>query len=116
MKEAEELPIQLDYVDRVKKIMIDWARQNKICLKTIECVVPFVLTDKSLSVWVFYDTNQIKDEYEKNGTNEVVKNKYLNLLTELNYPKEYLTEVSFFIDSDENVKENYEGNYFYRLR
>lgn len=62
MKEAEELPIQLDYVDRVKKIMIDWARQNKISLKTIECVVPFVLTDKSLSDWFFYDTNQIKDE------------------------------------------------------
>jgi hypothetical protein len=116
MKEAKELPIQLEYVDRVKKRMFDWARQNKISLKTIECVVPFVLTDKSLSVWLFYATNQIKDVYEKNGTNEVVKNKYLNLLIALNYPKDYLTEVSFFIDSDENVRENYEGCYFYRLR
>lgn len=117
-KETEqiELPLQLDFVYRLKKLMIDWAKQNEIKLHTIDCVIPFILTDKSLSVWLFYDTDWIKNEYENNGTNEIVKNKYLHLLTELNYPTEYLREVAFLIDSDENVKKNYGGNYFYRLR
>lgn len=114
--EHRELPLQLDFVDRLKKVMLDWAKENQIRLHTIDCVVPFVLTDKSLSVWLFYETDEIKKNYENNGTNEVVKNKYLHLLTELNYPSEYLKEVTFFMESDENVKKNFEGSYLYRLR
>jgi hypothetical protein len=111
-----EIPLQLNYVDSIKKLMLDWAKQNEIKLHTIDCVVPFVIADKSLSVWLFYETEQIKNGYETNGKNEVVKNKYLHLLKEENYPNEYLKEVCFFIDTDENVVKNFEGNYFYRLR
>lgn len=114
--EHRELPLQLDFVDRLKKLTLDWATQNEIRLHTVDCVVPFVLTDKSLSVWLFYDTDKTRSDYEINGTNDLVKNQYLHLLTELNYPTDYLEEVTFFIDSDENVKKNYEGSYFYRLR
>jgi len=96
--------------------MLDWTKQNEIRLHAIECLVPFVLTDKNLSIWLFYDTEKTTNLYENNGTNEVVKNKCLNLLVELNYPTEYLKQVSFLTDSDENVKKNYEGSYFYRLR
>ncbi len=111
-----ELPIQLDFVDRIKMSILDWTKQNGIKLHMVDYVVPFVFTDKSLSVWLFYDTDKTKSDYEINGTNEIVKNQYLHLLTELNYPTDYLKEVTFIIDSDENVKKNYEGNYFYRLR
>lgn len=114
--EHRELPLQLDFVNRVKKLMLDWTIQDQIKLHTIECVVPLVNSDKSLFVWLFYDTDQTKNDYENNGTNEAVKNKYLHLLNELSYPVEYLKEVSFLADSDENVKKNYEGSYFYRLR
>jgi hypothetical protein len=114
--EHRELPIQLEFIDRLKKLMLDWTKENQIKLHTIHCVVPFVLTDKSLSVWLFYNTDETKKNYESNGTNEAVKNKYLHLLTELNYPSDYLREVTFLADSDENVKNNFEGSYFYRLR
>lgn len=111
-----ELPIQLDFVDRLKMLMLDWTKQNEINLCTVECVVPFSTTDKSLSVWLFYDTDNTKTNYEINGVNNLVKKQYLHFLKELNYPTDYLKEIAFFIDSDENVKKNYEGSYFYRLR
>jgi hypothetical protein len=115
-KEHRTLPLQLSFVERLKKLMIEWAKQNEIRLHTIECVVPFLLTDKSLEVWLFYDTEETKHKYETNGTNDLVKNQYLHHLTELNYPTDYLKEIIFHIDSDENVKKNYKGNYVHRLR
>jgi hypothetical protein len=47
--EQIELPLQLDFVDRLKKLLLDWTKQNEIRLHTVDCVVPFVLTDKGLS-------------------------------------------------------------------
>jgi hypothetical protein len=114
--EQKESPLQLKYVEKLKKLMLDWTSQNGIKLHTIDCVIPFTLIDKSLIVWMFYETEQTKNDYENNGTNELVNIKYLELLNELNYPSNYLQEVTFQTDSDENVKKNYEGNFFYRLR
>lgn len=114
--EYRDLSLQLVFVERLKKLILDWTKQNEIRLHTVHCVVPFVLTDKSLSVWLFYDTDKTKSDYEINGTNDLVKNQFLHLMVELNYPTDHLKEVSFYIDSDENVKKNFEGSYFYRLR
>jgi hypothetical protein len=114
--EQTQLPLQLDFVDKVKNAMLGWTSRSKLRLHTIECVVPFVLTDKSLFVYLFYDTDKTKIDYENNGINEEVKSKYSHFLTELNYPTDYLKEVSFVIDSDENVRKKYAGSYFYRLR
>ncbi len=38
-----ELPLQLDSVGRLKKLMFDWTKENEIRLHTIDCVDPFVL-------------------------------------------------------------------------
>jgi hypothetical protein len=114
--QKKELPIQFNYIDKAKKIMLEWTKEININLQNIEYVVPFILSDKSLSVWFFFDNDQTKSNYEKNGTNDLVKTKYLEILKTLNYPSDYLNEVTFEIDSDENVTKNYEGSYFYRLR
>lgn len=114
--EQKELPIQFSYIDEANKLMLNWTKEYKIILKNIEYIVPFILSDKSLSVWFFFDNEISKNNYEKNGTNELVKTKYLEILKTLNYPSEYLREVTFEFDSDKNVTENYEGSYFYRLR
>ena len=102
--------------EEAKKLMLNWTKENKIILKNIEYIVPFILSDKNLSVWFFFDNEISKNNYEKNWTNELVKTKYLETLKTLNYPSEYLSEVTFEFDSDENVTENYEGSYLYRLR
>lgn len=116
MKTDREKPLQFQYIAKVEKLMLDWTKQNGIKLLIIECIVPFGLTDQDLFVWFFFDTNQNTTDYGENGTSEIVKNKYLEFLTDLNYPVEYLEHVNFGTDSDENVKLHFEGSYFYRLR
>jgi hypothetical protein len=112
---VRELPRQLDFTEKVRKATTDWTKENNVQLFKIEFVIPLVLTDKSLSVWLFFDTNDRLNEYELNGTTEKVKCHFMRFLKNMNYPTDYLNEVDFFVDSDENVKANFEGNYFYRL-
>lgn len=73
MKNKTDLPIQLQFVERIKKLMLNWAHKHDIKLQNIEYVVPFVRTDKSLGVWIFYDTDATINFYENNGTTEAVK-------------------------------------------
>ena len=114
--EQKELPIQFNYIDKANELLLNWTKQSRIVLINIQYIVPFVLSDKSISVYFFYDKNKTMNDYQQNGTNELVKKKYLKILKILNYPSEYLNEITFEIDSDENVTENYEGSYFNRLR
>ncbi|SOD19943.1 hypothetical protein [Pedobacter xixiisoli] len=116
MKNEQAPPVQFQFIDSVKKLMLNWAQENDIKLHDIDYVVPFVQTDKSLAVWLFYDTDNTMNFFKNNGTTETVKLKYLQLLAELNYPADYLNEVSFFIDSNENIKTHFRGSNFYRLR
>jgi hypothetical protein len=112
----KELPIHFDYIEKAEQLTFEWTKTENIKLFKIEFIVPFVLTDISLEVWLFFDSNKTVSEYETDGTTELVKQKYLDCLTQLDYPSDYLNQVSFIIDSDENVQKNYQGSYFYRLR
>jgi hypothetical protein len=113
---TKELPLQLSHVDKIKDLTLSWAKSADIKLHNIETVVPFVLTDKSLDVWFFFDTDQLVQTYTKNGVIDSVKQKYLDFLKTDNYPADYLAQVTFTVDSYENVLKNFEGSYFYRLR
>jgi hypothetical protein len=48
--------------------------------------------------------------------NDEMKNCYLSLLRDFGYPFDKFPNVVFEFDSDENVRKNYAGSYFYRLR
>ena len=111
-----ELPLQLKYVDKAESLMLAWAKNENIHIFQIEFIIPFVLSDKSLVVYLFFDTNQRMMEYNSNQTTENVKQKFIDILKKLDYPNDYLPQVSFVIDTDENVRENYDGSYFGRLR
>ena len=112
----QELPKQFDYIKKAETLLMTWATANDVKLFRVEFVVPFVLTDKSVSVWLFFDTEELVAAYEANGITQKVKDQYLIFLNELDYPEDYLNEVSFYVDSDEHVKKYYQGSYFYRLR
>ena len=112
----KELPIHFDYIEKAEQLTFEWTKVNNIKLFKIEFIVPFVLTDITLQVWLFFDTDKTMSEYETNGTTQLVKQKYLDSLIQLDYPKNYLSEVNFIIDTDENVQKNYNGSYFKRLR
>ncbi len=112
----QELPKQFDYIKKAETLLMTWATANDVKLFRVEFVVPFGLTDKSVTVWLFFDTEEVVAAYEANGITQKVKDQYLIFLNELDYPKDYLKEVSFYVDSDEHVKKYYQGSYFYRLR
>lgn len=111
-----ETPIQLEFAERTINETLIWAEESNIKLVRIEPVVPFVLTDKEMYLWLFVDTDERISEYEQTGTVEQIKTYILNNLAELGYKSEYLNKVFFKIDSHQNVVDNFEGSYFYRLR
>ena len=112
----KEMPLQLDYIEKAEGLTLEWTKANNIKLFQIEFIVPFVLTDISLQVFLFFDNNKILKKYEEDGTVQIVKQKYLDSLIQLDYPNDYLNEVCFEIDTDENVQKNFGGSYFARLR
>ncbi|MEP4531624.1 MAG: hypothetical protein ABJ004_00970 [Cyclobacteriaceae bacterium] len=111
-----ETPIQLDFAETTIKETLEWAKKMNIHLVKIEPVVPFVLTDKEMYLWLFMDTDDRITEYEQSGTIEQIKKHISENLAEHGYQNDYLEKVFFRIDSHQNVVENYEGSYFYRLR
>jgi len=111
----KDLPIHFDYIEKAQQLTFHWTKNNNVKLFKIEFIVPFVLTDISLQVLLFFDTNKILGDYEADGTVELVKQKYLDSLIQLDYPKNYLNDVSFEIDTDENVQKDFGGSYFARL-
>lgn len=107
---------QFEILEDVKNEILKWAENEAINLYKIEYVVPFVEEDFSFDVWFFYQTDEESMKYEKDGTSERVKQRFLNLMCSKAYPEQFLSKVIFVFDSDENVQNNFEGSYFYRLR
>ncbi|OLE23160.1 MAG: hypothetical protein AUG44_22860 [Actinobacteria bacterium 13_1_20CM_3_71_11] len=107
---------QFAHIAAAKTALLGWAQSNDIPLVRVEFVVPFVETDFSLSVWLFYDTNANVTRAAADGTTTNVEQEFQSILSAAGYPTDWLSRVSFYIDSHENVERDYEGSYFYRLR
>jgi hypothetical protein len=106
---------QFAHIDAARIGLLAWARANDVPLVRVEFVVPFVDTDFSISVWLFYDTD-LNLTRAANGTTANVQREFLSILSSAGYPADWLVCTSFFVDSHENVERNFEGSYFYRLR
>ena len=97
-------------------LLMEFANDNSIQLKHIEFVTPFVEKDNGISIWLFFENNEDIDTYKSNGTIKELMQKFSQWCECNGLPKEYVQELSFTIDSEENVMKNYCGNYFFRLR
>lgn len=95
--------------------LLSWARQSNIPLHRVEVVVPFVETDFSLSVWLFYTTDDDLFREEAKGYARMSET-FLEILKSLDYPPDWLAGVTFTFNSHEHVERDYQGSYFYRLR
>jgi hypothetical protein len=107
---------QFAHIGAAKTALLGWAQANNIPLVRVEFVVPFVETDFSLSVWLFYDTNANVTRAAADGTTINVEQEFQSILSAAGYRTDWLSRVSFYVDSHENVERNYEGSYIYRLR
>ena len=105
--------LQWDIIEKAKKILMDWSKDNNVHIFTVHFVPMF---DSSLEVYVFYESDADITQYLKNGINDKVKQIFLQALTDMNYMKHFSDSITFIFDSNENVVKNYQGNYFLRLR
>ncbi|MEO8151055.1 MAG: hypothetical protein ABI723_25705 [Bacteroidia bacterium] len=101
--------VQFNFVDYVRTLALEWSAKNEICLLNIEYEIPFVFADKSLTVWLIFDTNKRVKEYSENGIIEKIKEEFLNILCGLEYPPDYLKKVAFMIGAEEKIVNDYDG-------
>jgi hypothetical protein len=59
-----------------------------------------------------YDTNANVTRAADDGTTSHVHQEFRSILSATGYPGDWLSRVSFYVDSHENVERNYEGSYF----
>jgi hypothetical protein len=107
---------QLDHLEAAKKQVVEWAIDNGVPLVQVEFVVPFVETDFGAAVWLFYQDDAQVTRFNEDGTTARVQQRFLSLVEEAGYPAEWLPDVAFYVDSQDNINRNYQGSYIYRLR
>lgn len=105
-----------DIVAQAKKKFDGWVNTTEIRFRCLQFVFPFLETDKEITTWIFFLMDDDLEKFKKDGTVDLMKNKFKELLIMSNMPKDVVEAMKFEVDSDENVKTNFEGNYFYRLR
>jgi hypothetical protein len=107
---------QFAYIETAKGNVLAWAKKQGIPLVRVEYVFPFVDTNFGLSAWFFYETDDQLQRSEAMGWPDRLVSRLTEVLEGLGYPAGWLSKISGYFDSHENVVRNYEGSYFYRLR
>jgi hypothetical protein len=74
--------------------------------------------DDTLGIWLFYESDAEAQAHRKDGTNEWIEKKFVEELDarKLSFGFSKLPTISFMFDSAENVKKNYQGSYYLRMR
>ena len=103
-------------IETARSELEGWAKKNGISIFRLEFVAVFEHWSDSHSLWVFYPTNKDLEKYTKDGTSERIKEQYQKSLESNSFPFSEFPKVGFEFDSNENVRNNFSGNYFYRLR
>lgn len=93
----------------------DWCRSNDVPLHGIRHVITWEDWDDGIGVYIFMETMSQRDRLSLDEIDEM-KSRYLEFLRDFGYPFDKFPNVVFEFDSDENVRKNYAGSYFYRLR
>jgi hypothetical protein len=107
---------QFELIGGARKRLLKWARAEGIPLQHVEFVVPFVETDFSLSVWLFYSDQSSVAAFEGDGTSARVTQRFQVELAEAGYPTNWLSLVECRFASKEVVDRDYEGSYYYFVR
>lgn len=92
-----------------------WCSDNGVPLHTIDHVITWQTWDDGIGVYLFLENISDVDALDREQSDQI-KATYLEFLKEFDYPFDKFPNIGFEIDSDENVKKNYAGSYFNRLR
>src|SRR5262249_39020225 len=103
-------------IEGARTRFLDWARALGFVVFRVEYVATFEPWDDGTGVYVFFNDDAALSEAKNCGFLDRAKEAYLTFLREEGYPFSTHPKVVFEFDSDENVRKNFEGNYFFRLR
>ncbi len=70
----------------------------------------------SFGAYLFFTNERVRAQAEKSGLVDVIKDSVLTQLERVGRGKLATLNVTFEIDTDENVQRNFEGDYYLRLR
>jgi len=96
--------------------MHDVARASGQPIHAVQYVAVFEPWSHSAHVLVFYPTTAELRACAASGTSAKLEEAFRSALAQTEFPFEEVPEVGMEFDSHENVVDNYEGSYFYRLR
>ncbi len=105
MKESEKIDSeQKKYLEKVKKSLL----QRYAGIFKIWCISCF---GQSATIFIFYKTAKELECVDKTEMTDHIN----AFLQKTGYFDRFGEQVFVEFDSDENVKKNYEGNYYYRI-
>jgi hypothetical protein len=107
---------QFKYFEKAKPEIMKWAKLNDIKLCEVYPVIPFVEDDFKAEIWIFYETSKMISDYADVGLTHRLEEEFLAILKSIGYPENYIPLLTFIYDSNENVRYNYGGSYYNRLR
>ena len=105
--------LQWNIIEKAKDVLMEWSKENQANIYVIHFVPMF---DFSLEVYIFYKSDSDIAENQAKGLTDSVKQTFLKTVTDMDYTKHFGNNITFILDSDENVTKNYNGSYFLRLR
>ena len=94
------------------------ARLKGVSFKNTELITTSEEWDRELVILFFYQNNTDVQWNQENGINKWLQRKFVHELnaTKVRYGFSEFPEITFMFDSEENVKLNFQGDYFLRLR
>jgi septum formation topological specificity factor MinE len=99
--------------ENIKREMILWSKKEAIPIYRVEFVSGLT---KHLVVFIFYKKDEELKAQIENDKIEKTKEEIIQILNKHGYVEQYSDGITIEFDSHENVKKNYKGNYFFRLR
>jgi hypothetical protein len=105
-----------ELIEQAEELTLQWAIGQGIPLYKIDCVVVFEEWSNGIGVYIFFENEEDRLMAQEKGILKEIENYHSGILREMGYPFNKYPEVNYIFDSDENVRKNYEGNYFFRLR
>jgi hypothetical protein len=103
-------------LEGVRDALMQEATRLEVGIEHIAFVATFESWDQGSEIYIFYPTESDRRRCAKVGVDDLLRAFAVGWLKSNDYPFVEVPTLNFFFDSYENVKKNYGGNYFNRLR
>lgn len=105
-------------IERALTEVILAARAKGVAFRETHLITTSAEWDRDLTVLFFYPLDADVEAYQADGTSVWAQEKFISELhaAKRNFDFSELPNMTFEFDSHENVVNNYQGNYFLRLR